>query len=308
MRIILIGGSGFIGNNLSVQLLEQGYKVIVYDVRKTILPNSNKFKFIEGKIEETEKLFSIIKEGDCVIHLASTSVPNNSNRNFYLDTYNNILPMLDLLQICIEKKVGKIIFPSSGGSVYGIPNYVPIDELHKTEPNSSYGIQKLAIENYMRLVNKLHNIQTICLRISNPYGPGQRPFMGQGVIATFLASVLLEKPIEIWGDGSAVRDYIYIDDLCMAFKQAIEYVGDERIFNVGSGVGNSIEDILLIIEKVTNKTIIKLYRNESEVEVMRNILDCNKALNEFAWKATINLEEGILKMLESWDEQKKQFI
>lgn len=300
MRIVLIGGSGFIGSNLLNMLIKEEHELIVYDILEPSI-KSDKYLYIKGSINEEEKIQKLLKQKDCVIHLASTSVPKSSNNDIYLDASSNLLPTIKLLEICERKRVSKIIFASSGGSIYGLPRYLPIDEKHDENPNSSYGINKLAIEKYLRLISNRSGINVVILRISNPYGIGQKPFKGQGVISTFIASVLLGKTIEVWGNGDAIRDYLYIDDLIQAFRASITYNGKETVFNIGSGKGTNINEILNMIKKNIKKNINIKYIKESEVEVKTNILNCKKAEDILKWKANIPLECGILKMIKSWD-------
>ncbi len=308
MEIIIIGGCGFIGTNLSKKLVGMGYDVLVVD-RNDCLPEDypvsvdySKCDFVSG-----EGLEDVISEDSVVIHLVSTSVPNSSNMHILEDAMNNIIPSVRLIDICAKKKVRKLVYSSSGGQIYGIPNTLPINEHHETNPQSAYGIQKLAIEKYMQLYKKMYGLNIAIMRIANPYGHGQQPYRGQGVIATFLASAFEGREIEIWGDGTSVRDYIYIDDLMDAFLKVIKYDGDEEIFNIGSGIGTSVNAILEDIEAITDKTINKRYIPIKTENINANVLDCEKAYSELGWRAYTPIYEGIKNMAQFWNFEKRKF-
>ena len=137
-------------------------------------------------------------------------------------------------------RIRKFIFVSSGGTVYGIPQEVPIKESHPTEPICSYGISKLAIEKYMNLFHLLHGMEYCVLRLANPFGERQRVAAAQGAVTVFLDKALRNEEIEIWGDGSVVRDYFYVSDAVSAMTKALAYEGSSGVFNIGSGVGQSL--------------------------------------------------------------------
>lgn len=310
MRIVLIGGAGFIGTNIALSLKKQGYDVLVLDREEANQTRLTKHgiafqtcDYLSGQnIEDT------LERGDCVVHLASTSLPNLSNQNIYKDAQENILASIQLFESCVKRKVSKIIYSSSGGQVYGIPESVPLNEHHATNPTSAYGIHKLAVEKYLLLFSKLYGIDSLILRIANPYGPGQLPFRGQGVVATFIASAYLGKEVEIWGDGRAIRDYIYITDLTEAFVKAICYQGKEQIFNIGSGIGTSVLDILNAVETATGKEIVRTFIKAKTSDVSVNVLDCNKAYEELHWKQHISLSDGIKQMTQYWNVQMNDFV
>lgn len=236
-----------------------------------------------------------------MVHLAATSIPVNSGKDITGDILHNVIPSVRLFEVCAEKGVDRLIYASSGGTIYGVPTYTPIDESHPLNPNSVYGMNKLSIENYLRYFSDKYQFKSIALRISNPYGPRQVPFRGQGVISTFLASVLLNQPIHVWGDGTAIRDYLYIDDLASAFESAIRYSGPYRIFNIGSGIGYSINQIIENIEDLTHASPQILYEQESDVEVHANILNNSLAKSELNWLPQTPLQDGLAKTLAAWN-------
>jgi UDP-glucose 4-epimerase len=243
-------------------------------------------------VPPTEK---ILRPGMTVIHLAWTSLPEPSNRDPYGDIASNLLPSLRWLEGCVEMGIARVIFMSSGGTVYGIPRARPISEEHPTEPICSYGIGKLALEKYLALFRRLHGLSYIVLRASNVYGPGKDPFGRQGAINVFLGNVVRGEPIRIWGDGGVVRDYIYIEDLLALFLRCIDTrVGDETpVFNAGSGEGHSLRDIIDRIHAVTG-TDPKIESTAGRiVDVPVNVLDIGKSRERFDWTPVVGLDEGI---------------
>lgn len=300
MKIVLIGGNGFIGRSILRNLDVPGNRRVVVFDRSCCNTTLNNVEYISGDLHDKDALDAVIEEGDCVIHLGCTSVPVSSNFSIGHDATSNLLTTINLLDVCAQKRIGKFIFASSGGGIYGKPQYIPIDEVHPTEPLSIYGVHKLTIEKYLSIIEKKIGIDTVCLRIANPYGVYQRPFTGQGVIATFLASAIMNRPVSVWGDGTAVRDYIYIDDLCDLFNKVIAQKNCSGIYNVGSGYGTSISNIIKIIEEITDKSMQVEYKEVADVEVNCNILDCRKASNRFRWKCGVNIRDGIECIAKEW--------
>ena len=309
MKIVILGGAGFLGRNLASHFKKNKADVLVLDrpgVDVSYL-DQKQIPCAGCDFATAAGIEQYIDEGDCVIHLVSTSYPTTSNADVAKDAEDNIIPTLRLLDVCVKKKAARVIYASSGGQVYGIPQYVPIDESHPTNPRSAYGVHKLAIEKYLALYTELYGLSTIALRISNPFGYGQQPFRGQGVVPTFIASVYKGIPVEVWGDGESVRDYIDVEDMALAFEKAVSYTGTHKVFNIGSGCGVSVNEILRTVEEVTGITAV-VNRKEAAVEdVRQNILSCKLAEEELGWKSTTTLKQGIEKLCKCWDEATKSF-
>jgi len=306
MRITVIGGSGFIGSNIVRYFNKNGHEVVSCDSREPQYRCTGvEYRRIDdGRIDEYA---DVLHEGDYVILLRWYGVAATGLSEQFVSTQYNIMDTMKLITLCAGKNVHSIVFASSGGTVYGVPDYTPIDEKHPTRPLSLYGNQKLMIENYIQMYARLYGIRAYVLRISNPYGPGQVPFRGQGVVATFLASALLGEPVEIWGDGSEARDYIYIDDLSECFEKLIEYTGSKVVFNAGSGVKTSLLDVAHAVENVSGAVLEKNYRRAKDFQVRDNVLDCRRAEDELGWKAGTGLEAGIGKMAACWNNDTKRF-
>ncbi len=306
MRIVVIGGNGFIGSNIVRYFCKNGHSVVSCDSRyPRYVCDGVEYISVSDKCVTSYE--DILQPGDYVILLRWYGVAATSVSEQIVSTEFNIIDTMRIMEICARKQVHAVVFSSSGGTVYGIPQYIPIDEGHPTHPLSLYGNQKLMIENYIQMVARLNGLRAYVLRISNPYGPGQEPFRGQGVIATFLADTLMNRPIEIWGKGTENRDYVYIDDLAECFEKLIAYAGDEVVFNVGSGIETSINQIIESVEMVTGKDVVKIYKQEKLCQVSSNVLNCKRAEKELDWKAHTKLNDGIKKMKMCWDEHDKCF-
>jgi UDP-glucose 4-epimerase len=201
-------------------------------------------------------------------------------------------------------RLKKIIFVSSGGTVYGIPRETPIPESHPTDPLCSYGISKLTIEKFLALFHKLHGVDYAVLRLANVYGERQRVVSSQGAVAVFLARVLTLEPIEIWGDGSVVRDYIHIDDVVLALLRVMGDTGNERVFNIGSGKGVSVSELLDTIERIVGQKTVRRHLPPRGFDVPTNILCVDRARTALGWQPRITLENGIQRFAE-WMKQRE---
>jgi UDP-glucose 4-epimerase len=297
MKTLVIGGNGFIGCNLVDALLAAGHEVCVFDRYPgryhEPLPDVT---YVTGDFANHGEVEAAVKGVNCVFHLAYTTLPQTSNDDPMYDVRSNVVDTLQLLQACKDYNVGKVVFVSSGGTVYGIPQRTPIGEDHPTEPICSYGISKLAIEKYLNLYQRLWGLDYVVARISNPYGEHQNPYSKQGAIGVFLGNVVQGQPITIWGDGEVVRDYVYIRDAVQALVLAGEYEASPqqaRIFNVGSGQGHSLNEIISEIKRVCDMKVDVKYTPSRPVDVPVNILDISRAARDLEWQPQVSLNEGL---------------
>ena len=293
MKVLVLGGCGFIGSHLVDGLLAAGHQVRVFDRSPELYraPIANVvYRF--GDFADAPLLAETLEGIEVVYHLISTTVPSTSNLDPVADIQGNLINTLRLLQLMVQKNVNKIVFLSSGGTVYGIPDVVPIPETHPLRPICSYGVVKVAIENYLQMFHQLHGMDYVVLRASNPYGERQGHVGVQGVIGTFMRNILADEPIEIWGDGSVVRDFIYVGDLAGLCVQAgtSEVSG---IFNAGSGIGHSINEIIASLKTVTGKPIEPIYKSGRGYDVPQVVLDVMHAKEMFGWHPHISLKNGI---------------
>ena len=302
MRCLILGGGGFIGSHLSDRLLSLGYKVRIFE-RPRVEPyrcfaEHEQLEWCAGDFQSAADVDSSVNACDYVFHLVSTTLPKNSNEDPIFDIESNVVSTLKLLSSSVRHGVKKIIFISSGGTVYGIPSKIPVPETHPTNPLVSYGISKLTIEKYLYLYNFLHGLDFTILRVSNPFGERQRVNTRQGVVAVFLNKALSDETIEIWGNGSVIRDYIFIDNVIDAFINAMSYTGKQNIFNIGSGTGQSLNEIIEIIEYILNRQIKKKFLPTRVFDIPANVLDITKAMDVLGWKPKISFKEGLLRTLD----------
>lgn len=302
MKCVIFGGGGFIGSAIADRLLRDGHTVRIFErprVEAYRKFNENEqVEWITGDFLSTHDVSSAIDGGDAVFHMVSTTLPKNSNDDPIYDVQSNVVGTLQLLNAMVACKVRKIVFISSGGTVYGIPKYLPIDEQHPTEPLVSYGITKLAIEKYLHLYERMHGIKTISLRVANPYGERQRIETAQGAVGVFLHHALIGKPIEIWGDGSVTRDYIYISDVAEAFAKALEYSGQKSIFNISSGTGTSLNDLIATLEESLGIPIERSYLPARPFDVPISVLNNDLARTELHWTPSTSMRVGITRTAE----------
>jgi UDP-glucose 4-epimerase len=212
---------------------------------------------------------------------------------------SNVVGTIRLLHHAVENRLQKVIFVSSGGTVYGTPTETPISESHPTDPVCSYGITKLMIEKYLALFQKLHGLDYTVLRLANPFGEGQRVSATQGAIAVFLGKVLQGDPVEIWGDGSVVRDYVYISDVVDALLLSIAPSKGGHVFNIGSGCGHSLNEVLSTIEEATQRRAIRRYRDARIFDVPTNVLSIDAARKFLGWRPQVSFSTGI-KRFAQW--------
>src|SRR3990167_1838379 len=298
MKCLLLGGTGFIGKNLCEALTRNGHEVSIVSRNKPLTESPYQHYTVSlCKDSDYDILKDALRGKDVVIQLISTTTPKSSNDNPIYDVESNVITTLKVLKHAHEQGVKKIIFLSSGGTVYGHPEIIPIPESHPTLPLCSYGITKRTIEDYLNLYAFLYGIDYCILRLSNPYGEHQHHSRAQGVIPTFLHKALLKENISIRGDGEVIRDYIYISDVTDAIVKAVSYTGSEKIFNIGSGVGKSLNDLLDEIEKLMGYSLIRHYSSNRVFDVKSNVLDISKAKVHLDWVPNVRLQEGLSKTM-----------
>ena len=296
---IIYGGGGFIGSHISEELLNDGYEVSVFDKlyfdKRNISAFRNRVNVIEGDFYNEKDIKKSLKDQDIVFHLVSSTLPENSNLNPAYDVETNLIATIKMLDRCREYKVSKVIFISSGGTVYGIPEKIPTPETFCGKPICSYGIVKKTIEDYLFMYNRLYGLDYNVFRLANPYGERQNPFVAQGVIPVFLMKILKKETIDIWGDGSVTRDYIYIKDAVDCLLKSLKVSSREKLFNLGSGRGYSLNEIIEIMKAVTGMKPKVKYQHGRDVDVPVNILNSSLAKKTFNWKPKTEIEKGIYK-------------
>lgn len=294
MRCLVVGGNGFIGGHLVWRLVEAGHEVKVYD-RSTarFRPAPEEAEYVEGELGNYGLLREAVEGVEVAYHLVSTTLPKTSNDDPVYDVRSNLVDTLQLLEACVDAGVRKVVFASSGGTVYGPPRNIPITEDHPTDPISSYGITKLAVEKYLGLFHHLHGLDYAALRISNPYGPYQNPEGQQGAISVFLSRIRTNRPITIWGDGSVVRDYLYVSDLVDALELSATTETSDKVMNIGSGVGASLNELIEVMSEVVGEKPTVEYLPARRLDVPVSVLDVGRASRELGWKPETGLPEGL---------------
>lgn len=303
-NVLIFGGTGFIGSNLAEAFINSSYNVIVFDKEKNNYKDSQliweKIKFIQGDAKdfaEVEKIFET-NNIDIVIHLIDTNIARTSHETFIKNLEMNLVFNLKLVDIIVKHNIKKFVYFSSGGSVYGNNGSVFNNEKDDVNPIIYSGWVKISIEKYIQTSHFISGLNYLIVRPSNPYGKYQNYMRKQGVITAIFNNIMSNKNVEIWGDGSIVRDYIYIDDLCDAIIKLIKKDKWNEIYNIGSGVGTSINGILDLIRNVTKEKINVVYLPSEKVDIPVNILDISKIKSRTDWEIRTLLKEGLEKYWE----------
>lgn len=294
---IIFGGAGFIGSHIAEDLLKNGLRVTVFDKlnasKKNVEHILNEIDFVEGDFNNEVDISKALKGKDFVVHLVSSTVPATSNLNTFYDVESNLISSMHLFEKCVEYKIKRLIFISSGGTVYGNPVKLPINEKHPTDPTSSYGIIKLTIEKYLYFYKILKGLNYKILRFANPFGERQNPFLTQGLIAHLLYKIKNGESLEIWGDGKVIRDYFYIKDGARSIFKAINDNSSNSIYNISSGKGLSINQILDRFRKVLKLDFDVKYMPGRKFDVKSNVLDNKLAAKYLKWEPEYSFNEGL---------------
>jgi UDP-glucose 4-epimerase len=302
LTCVVFGGSGFLGQRLSKTLVEQGHHV--RSVSRTGRPRGDVQAWwaqVEWHSADlgTQNAAPALAGAELVFHLASSTYPSTSNTDSAFDLESNLIGSVRMLDSVLEYGVKRVVFVSSGGTVYGVPHQNPIPETHPTDPICSYGIHKLAVEKYLHLHRSLNHLDSIILRVSNLYGEYQRLDRPLGAVSHFIDRAFKGIPIDIWGDGSIRRDFVHVDDVVDALHRTITYRGPEYLFNIGSGRSVSLNELVQMIGRRLNRDIRVNYQPARSFDVHENVLDISRAANELGWKPAIRLEAGVDRMIAS---------
>jgi UDP-glucose 4-epimerase len=301
VKLIVFGGTGFIGTHVVDLARSAGHSVCVISRQAETrrLPRTDvDYRRIDlGNPQDRLGLPEILRGADAVLHLASSTVPGTSGRSPASDVQTNLVGLLAILENMLVAGTRRLIYLSSGGAVYGPPESVPIREDHPLNPISSYGIVKVAAEQYVRLFSRDRGLSSVILRPSNPYGDRQSGIGVQGLVSTVLARTLSGEPLEVWGDGSAVRDFLHVRDLADLVLRAAE-TKVQGTFNAGSGRGTSVNEMIAIANKVTGRSLDVTYAPARSVDTPVSILDSSAARSTFGWMPQTDLRDGIRQ---TWD-------
>lgn len=290
-KAVILGAGGFLGINLAHALAALRIETLVFDrVFCDHWPSSARVMI--GDIAAPPEALRAQMEGAVVFHLAGTARPSISTDRIGAEIASDIAMGVALLEWGRDCPC-RWVFASSGGTVYGEASTPRIDESHPTDPMSSYGIAKLTMEKYFNLYGRLYGIDYVIARIANPFGPFQQPNTGQGLIATLFGRVRRGEVIDIWGDGENVRDYLYIDDMIDALVRLAGCGASARIYNVGSGTGTSITQLITHIAQIAGRAPVLRHYPARTIDVRRNVLDVERLKRDTAWTQRISLHEGL---------------
>jgi UDP-glucose 4-epimerase len=310
-RVLVTGGLGFIGLNISQRLLELGANVTVLDnfmptdISKPLAEFIGNIKVAIADIRDEEKVERVVRDQEVIFNLAGKSGAADSNKTPLNDLDINCRGHLTVLEACRVFNPGvTIVFPSSR-LVYGKPLYLPVDEKHPLAPESIYAVHKLAVENYHLIYSKLYGLKATVLRISNPYGPFQAgEGRAYGIANSFIQAAVSGRPITLFGDGSQRRDYLYIDDLVEALLRAASVpVSRGRIYNIGDGQGTSLLELAELALAVAGQgEIVRVHWPEEyrSIETGDYLSDISLAKNELGWSPSTDIREGIERTVVSY--------
>jgi len=293
----IYGANGFIGRHLVMRMAERGFDVRAVSRKfgaEFIDRIGNKAEFVQADIQQSLEIASSLQDMETVIQLVSSSSPGMKNDYIENDILDNVIPQVNFLRNCVLAGVKRYIFLSSGGAVYGPGSSLPVNESSPTNPISSYGLTKLMVEKYIQMHGHVDGLQYVILRVANPFGSGQEFKKGQGLIPAILDHWRRDQPIRIFGDGAAMRDYIYIDDLVDAVEAAVALPGSTKILaNVGSGTVRSVLEVVDTIEEVMGVKLKREYVGVRSTDVDIASLDISFARQVLQWAPKTEFRRGI---------------
>ncbi|CAG0979566.1 UDP-glucose 4-epimerase [Anaerolineales bacterium] len=288
-------GAGFIGRNFIRLALQQGYNLRVLDHKACPAEFEGRLTWLNGELSDEAVTARALQGAEVVFHFISSTVPGDITDEGS-ELIQNVVQTLQLLKQCVQHKVRRIVFVSSS-SVYGVQKVLPIPEAAATDPISSHGIHKLTIEKYLQLYKYQYGLDCKIMRLSNPYGPGQNLTGRQGFIAIAIGKILAGDAIMIRGDGSTIRDFVYIDDVCEALHLMATSQSQESIFNVGSGQGHSLGHVVSTLGRLIGKEIKVAYTDSRFVDIPASVLDITREKNILGKESKVDLETGLANTL-----------
>nr|WP_316640523.1 NAD-dependent epimerase/dehydratase family protein [uncultured Roseateles sp.] len=295
--VLVLGGAGFIGSSVVRALVAQGLRPRVLTRPSRSIANLrdilDRIELIHGDFMDDTVLRVAMKGVRTVYHLITTTFPNMVIESSNYDLLSNLLPTIRMLEIARESGACRIVYASSGGTIYGEPQQLPIPESHPLAPKSAYGQSKLTIENYLSFYGRTTPLEVSILRLSNPYGPQQNPFGNQGLIAVAMGCLLDGRPLKVFGEGSAVRDYIFIDDVVDALLRA--GLAPPDVLNISFGEGRSVMQVLDAVERVSGRKLDRVQLPDRRGDVSVNVLDNSRARASLGWAPSCGFEDGVAR-------------
>ncbi|MHA2305481.1 MAG: NAD-dependent epimerase/dehydratase family protein [Candidatus Hodarchaeales archaeon] len=302
MKYMVTGGAGFVGSHLIQQLITEKHKIVCLDdfstgKRGNLAELTQEISVIEGDIRDPQIIKKSLDNVDYVFHLAAQISVTRSTREPLFDASVNIEGMINLLEGIRQSSVKRIIYVSTGGAIYGEPNFIPAPENTPEEPISPYGLSKLVAEKYLKWFHEVYGISYSIIRPANIYGPRQDPMGEAGVISIFLGKISNNMPVEIFGDGTDTRDYVYVKDITDICLKAMNST-NINTYNAGTGKQTSLLDLVNIIQEVTQKEVKKKFSPPRAGDVKHISLDISRVEKELEWIPSTNLIDGIR---ETWN-------
>lgn len=296
-NILVLGANGFIGSHIVDSLAKAGHTVRAFDrfsSDRVLFDKVSNVELYAGDYLNNTDLEGALKGIEYVFHFISTTTPATAENNPTIDIDTNIRRSVELLQLCVDAEVERVLFASTGGAIYGMSGHgEPYKEEDAPEPVSPYAIGKLTVENYLRYFKVKHGLDSISFRISNPYGQRQPFNRKQGVIPIFLESIIRDKPVTVLGDGSMVRDYIYVNDLADMITAMFDKSHKHDVYNLGSGEGIDLNNLLDSIEASTGRKAIVESREIPATYVQKAVLDITRFKSEFNNSPATSLLDGL---------------
>ncbi|NQV13058.1 MAG: SDR family oxidoreductase [Parcubacteria group bacterium] len=308
MKVIVTGGAGFIGSHIVDNLIAKDYQVVVIDnlvtgKKENLNPAAKFYQEDIRKKEAVAKIFAAEKP-DLVCHQAAHASVIKSTEDPQYDAEVNILGSLNVLQACLQTKIKKVVFASTGGALYGDTDERPTPETHTTKPISPYGVAKLSIEQYLHYFHQIHKLPYVVLRYANVYGPRQDPHGEAGVVAIFSQKMIADEQPVINGDGKQTRDYVYVKDVVEANAKALESDLDNTTFNIGTGQETSVNELFVELAKAAGKQVEEKHGPAKPGEQKTSALDCQKIKQQLNWQPTVDLAEGLRETINWFQENK----
>ncbi|MBI4652286.1 NAD-dependent epimerase/dehydratase family protein [Candidatus Desantisbacteria bacterium] len=298
--ILVTGGAGFIASNIVDQYIAMGHRVIIIDnlysgFKRNLNPKAV-FYEMDIRDKNLEKIFEDEKIEIVNHHAAQIDVRHSVEKPEY-DAQVNIIGAINLLECSKKYKIRKIIYSSTGGAVYGEPEYLPADEEHPVNPECHYGVSKYTVENYIKLYHRLYNIDYTIFRYPNIFGPRQNPYGEAGVNAIFIGQMIKGTIPVIFGDGNQLRDYLYVEDVVKANTMVLS-AGSNKTYNLGTGVGTSVNKIYQILQNILKFPNPQIHAEPRKGEIEKIYLDSSLIFKELGWKASVSYEDGLKKTIE----------
>lgn len=297
---IVLGGGGFLGVNLCRRLVASGRRVRAFGRRRLFPQALAGVDWYQGDFADTAALAAAIESYELVFHLVHATTPHSSNLDIVADLQQSVVSTLALLDVSRKLGVKRIVFVSSGGVVYGQAKQIPTPEDAPSDPIAAYGISKFAIEKYLALYEHLYGLDFRILRVANPFGPFQVAIKNQGIVAALIAHALAGEPAEIWGDGSVVRDYVFVDDVVDALEAAAADRSDLRVFNIGSGRGRSLHEIIAAIEMQLERKLAISWKPKRPIDVPTSVLAIDRAKSVLGWTPKTPFDHGLEQTIAWW--------